>query len=130
MVRHFPTLHALWANKSFNHVRNLKNPQKPASSHPRTTLRSFSHSEKLRIVEAADRCTKPGELGLLLRSEGLFSSHLANWRRWRLRVHPTIVRRKPLQDWPNQNCGELCESFNVWSIMVNDQPATGFHLVK
>jgi len=30
----------------------------------------------------------PGELGLLLRREGIYSSHLANWRRWRRRAHP------------------------------------------
>ena len=44
-----------------------KNRLNSASNLPRTTRWRFSHSEKLRIVEAADRCTKPGELGLLLR---------------------------------------------------------------
>ena len=66
-------------------AENQKNPLNSASNSSRTTRRRFSHSEKLRIVEAADRCTKPGtkpgELGVLLRREGLFSSHLANWRR-------------------------------------------------
>lgn len=77
-------------------AENPKNRPNPASRAPRTTRRRFSHSEKLRIVEAADRCTKPGELGLLLRREGLFSSHLANWRRWRLRMHPTLApKNKP-----------------------------------
>ena len=32
-----------------------------------------------------------------LRREGLFSSHLANWRRWRLRVHPTLAPKNKLQ---------------------------------
>ena len=50
--------------------------------------RRFSAEYKLRILEEADRCTKPGELGLLLRREGLYSSHLAAWRRWRRRAHP------------------------------------------
>jgi len=76
-------------------AENHKNRLNSASNLPRTTRRRFSHSEKLRIVEAADRCTKPGELELL-RREGLFSSHLANWRRWRLRVHPTLApKNKP-----------------------------------
>ena len=48
-------------------AENHKNPLNSASNLPRTTRRRFSYSEKLRIVEAADRCTKPGELGLLLR---------------------------------------------------------------
>jgi hypothetical protein len=37
----------------------------------------------LRIVEAADRCSAPGETGALLRKEGLYSSHLTLWRRQR-----------------------------------------------
>lgn len=42
--------------------------------------RRFTAGEKLRVLEEADRCTKPGELGALLRREGLYSSHLAAWR--------------------------------------------------
>ena len=36
---------------------------------------------KMRIVEEADACTQPGEIGALLRREGLYSSHLVDWRR-------------------------------------------------
>ena len=99
-MRHFHTLQTLWANRSLNHGRNpQESSQFGFKPIPRTTRRRFSHSEKLRIVQAADRCTKPGELGLLLRREGLFSSHLANWRRWRLRVHPTLApKNKPQTD--------------------------------
>lgn len=50
--------------------------------------RRFSDEYKLRILDEADRCSKPGELGLLLRREGLYSSHLSVWRRWRRHVHP------------------------------------------
>lgn len=45
--------------------------------------RRFSAQEKLRILKEADACTKPGEQGALLRREGLYSSHLAEWRRAR-----------------------------------------------
>lgn len=45
--------------------------------------RRFDAAFKLRILEEADRCTQPGQLGELLRREGLYSSHLANWRRLR-----------------------------------------------
>ena len=34
-----------------------------------------------RIVEEADRCTEPGEVGQVLRREGLYSSHLTTWRK-------------------------------------------------
>lgn len=47
------------------------------------TKRQFSKSYKLRILEQADRCTQPGEIGALLRREGLYSSHLTRWRKWR-----------------------------------------------
>ena len=45
------------------------------------TRRRFSPSYKLRVVEEADRCTEPGEVGRLLRREGLYSSHLTTWRK-------------------------------------------------
>jgi transposase-like protein len=46
--------------------------------------RRFSVAYKLRILEAADACREnSGELGALLRREGLFSSHLNTWRRQR-----------------------------------------------
>ena len=45
--------------------------------------RQFSGSDKRRILEAADRCTQPGEIGALLRKERIYSSHLTTWRRQR-----------------------------------------------
>jgi transposase-like protein len=49
----------------------------------RPERRRFSAKYKLRILEAADACTKPGELGALLRREGLYTSHLSQWRKQR-----------------------------------------------
>ena len=43
--------------------------------------RSHAPEYKMRIVEEADACTQPGEIGALLRREGLYSSHLVDWRR-------------------------------------------------
>jgi transposase-like protein len=45
--------------------------------------RQFSSSDKRRILEAADRCTQPGDSGALLRKEGIYSSHLNTWRKQR-----------------------------------------------
>lgn len=42
--------------------------------------RRFTTEYKRRILAEADSCTKAGELGALLRREGLYSSHLAAWR--------------------------------------------------
>ena len=47
------------------------------------TRRQFSAAYRLRIIEEADRCIEPGELGRLLRREGLYSSHLSTWRKAR-----------------------------------------------
>jgi len=47
--------------------------------------RRFTAVYKLKIVREADGCSKPGELGALLRREGLYSSHLVTWRRARER---------------------------------------------
>lgn len=57
---------------------NPEVPEKPVR-------RRFEAAYKLRILEEADRCTEPGQLGLLLRREGLYSSHLTTWRRLRER---------------------------------------------
>ena len=45
--------------------------------------RRFTAEYRLRILEEADRCTGSGEVGQLLRREGLYSSHLTNWRKAR-----------------------------------------------
>ena len=42
--------------------------------------RRFTAEYKRRILQAADACTQPGEVGALLRREGLYSSHLTTWR--------------------------------------------------
>ncbi len=45
--------------------------------------RSYPAAYKLQILEEADRCTEPGEMGSLLRREGLYASLLSNWRKQR-----------------------------------------------
>jgi hypothetical protein len=44
---------------------------------PRARRRTFSNADKRRILQAADLCTKPGEVGALMRREGVYSSSLA-----------------------------------------------------
>jgi transposase len=52
---------------------------------PKAKRRKFTAEYKRRILEEADHCTKPGQIGALLRREGLYSSHLTTWRRQRER---------------------------------------------
>ena len=46
----------------------------------KATRRRFSAAYKLKILREAEACTQPGELGALLRREGLYSSNLTTWR--------------------------------------------------
>ena len=50
---------------------------------PRAKRRRFGAEYKLRVLAEADSCTERGEIGALLRREGLYSSHLTTWRRQR-----------------------------------------------
>lgn len=50
---------------------------------PKAKRRKFTAEYKLRIVKEADTCTEPGQVGALLRREGLYSSHLSEWRQLR-----------------------------------------------
>jgi transposase len=45
--------------------------------------RRFTAEYKLRILKEAEACSRPGEIGALLRREGLYSGHLSKWRRQR-----------------------------------------------
>jgi len=63
--------------------RTESNGQADPEVHEKPVRRQFDAAYKLRILEEADRCTGPGQLGELLRREGLYSSHLTNWRRLR-----------------------------------------------
>ena len=59
----------------------------PAPPDPEVTARHarrrFTTHYKLEILRKADGCTRPGQLGALLRKEGLYSSLLVTWRRQR-----------------------------------------------
>jgi len=56
-------------------------PEVPAKA----KRRQFSPEYKQRIVREADAANAPGEIGALLRREGLYGSHLITWRRQRER---------------------------------------------
>ncbi len=62
----------------------------------KASRRRFTAEYKARILDEADRCTEPGQVGELLRREGLYSSHLTNWRRQReAGLAPKQRGRKP-----------------------------------
>lgn len=79
--------------------------------------RHFADSYKLDILRQADACLGTGQIGALLRREGLYSSHLANWRREH-RERPldgkTAKRRGPKTSPPNPRVTQLqCENIRL-----------------
>jgi transposase len=73
--------------------------------------RTFTVEYKRKIVKEADACKKPGEVGALLRREGLFSSHLTMWRQQRdrgeLAPGASTKRRGPKGSPPDPRDVEL-----------------------
>lgn len=52
---------------------------------PKAKRRQFSVAYKTRILVEVDGCIEAGQIGAILRREGLYSSHLSTWRRQRER---------------------------------------------
>ena len=74
--------------------------------------RRFTAEYKRRILHEADACTKMGEIGALLRREGLYSSILTKWRgmreRGELAGRTTRPRGpKPARDGRDQRIAHL-----------------------
>src|ERR671914_1375344 len=64
-------------------LKSVTNPtiERPDPEVPeKAQRRQFSAAYKQRILEEADCCTELGQIGALLRREGLYSSHLSTWR--------------------------------------------------
>ena len=66
--------------------------------------RHFDAAYKLRILEEADRCSEVGQVGELLRREGLYSSHLTNWRH--LRAEGTLQSLGPKRRGRKAKCND------------------------
>jgi transposase-like protein len=58
-------------------IRAVPDPEVPEKA----VRRKFTAAYKLRIVKEAQTCTAQGQIGALLRREGIYSSNLAKWRR-------------------------------------------------
>ena len=89
-----------------SHARPTPDPEVVA----KPKRRKFTAQYRLRILEEAESCTQPGEVGRLLRREGLYSSHLTEWRRARREgslqgLTPSKRGRKPAERNPPQREG-------------------------
>jgi transposase len=93
-------------------LKSVTNPtvERPDPEVPeKAQRRQFSAAYKQRILEEADRCTELGQIGALLRREGLYSSHLSTWRSQREQALAAQRRgRKPsAQFGPAERIAEL-----------------------
>lgn len=73
---------------------------------PRAKRRRFSNADKRRILEATDRCTQPGEVGAVLRREGVYSSSLSTWRRLREAAELAALAPQKRGPKPDANAAE------------------------
>ena len=85
----------------------------PTEVRPKAKRRSYSAEFKRRVLAEADACTEPGAIGALLRREGLYSSHLTEWRAVRARSELDALAPKkrgpvPVQE-PDARDRELVE---------------------
>jgi transposase-like protein len=69
------------------HPKVVPDPEVPE----KTVRRKFTAAYKLRILKEADSCTGQGQIGSLLRREGLYSSSLTSWRR---QVNQGLIPKK------------------------------------
>ncbi len=72
--------------------------------------RRFTAEYKRKVLQEADACTEPGSIGALLRREGLYSSHLVEWRKLRERAELAGLepkQRGPRRKEPNPLAKEL-----------------------
>ena len=74
----------------------------------KTVRQKFSAAYKLRILKEADACTEQGQIGALLRREGLYSSNLTLWRR---QVDEGLVPKKrgPATRTPDPHVRRIAE---------------------
>lgn len=91
------------------------NPEVPEKA----VRRRFSAEYKLNILRQAEACRETGDVGALLRREGLYSSHLTTWRRQKEAgilsgLEPKQRGRKANPNHPLQTENEKLRKENIW----------------
>ncbi len=99
----------------------------------RPTRRRFSAAYKVAILDAYEASTEPGAKGALLRREGLYSSHLTEWRRLRALgglealgrrrgprpAHPLVAENERLRDTVGRLEARLVRAEKVIAVQGN-----------
>ena len=91
-------------NLVMTHPKAVPDPEVPE----KTARRKFTAAYKLRILKEAESCTVQGQIGALLRREGLYASNLTLWRR---QVNQGLVPKKrgPLAQKPGPHVRRIAE---------------------
>lgn len=99
--------------RSEGDTENGGRPTRIPDPEVKATRRRFPAEYKLRILREAEACDEPGQLGALLRREGLYSSHLTAWRQ-QLRAGLADEKRgrKPKRDLADRRRIERLEREN------------------
>jgi transposase len=74
---------------------------------PKAERRKFSTEYKLRILAEADACSERGQMGALLRREGLYSSNLDKWRKQRDRGALAVLGGQQRGRKPDPQAAEI-----------------------
>ena len=74
---------------------------------PKAERRRFSAEYKQRILAEADTCTQRGQVGALLRREGLYASHLEKWRQQRDQATRAALAPRPRGPKPDPPAAEI-----------------------
>ena len=88
-----------------SHQRMSKDPDPQVV--PKAKRRQFSAKYKMRILAEVDNCTKRGEVGAILRREGLYSSNLTDWRKQRDRGGLERLRGRKRGRKPDRQATEI-----------------------
>jgi transposase-like protein len=85
-------------------IRAVPDPEVPEKA----VRRKFTAAYKLRILKEAEACTQQGQLGALLRREGLYCSNLTLWRR---QINQGLIPKKrgPIPQRPDPNVRRITE---------------------
>ena len=91
-------------NSVMTHPKAVPDPEVPE----KTVRRKFTAAYKLRILKEAESCTEVGQVGALLRREGLYASSLTLWRR---QVAQGLVPKKrgPVAQRPDPHVRRIAE---------------------
>ena len=71
------------SDKVNEEVPNTEVVTNPERTQGRAKRRHFTAAEKIRILREVEACRGTGEIGALLRREGIYSSYLTTWRKQR-----------------------------------------------